>query len=110
MKAEAHRDRFAGSGNQGCLNCQAIGAKGRGYLNTVTKRKNCEQFAAGPIEPGHDKILPNFVQVPGKQRPGHAMHGETARSKMEQWRRRIQIHLLPGGTIPYCGKTVCPWV
>ena len=38
------------------------------------------------------------------------MHWETARVKVEQWRRRIQIHLLPGGTIPCCAKPVRPRV
>ena len=39
MKAKAHRDRPAGSGNQGCLHGEAIGAERRRHLKAVAERE-----------------------------------------------------------------------
>jgi hypothetical protein len=76
----------------------------------MVKRENGEEITPKPIEPGRDKILPRFGYFPGEQRPRHTVHREPAQVEVKQWRRRIQIHLLSGGTIPYCGKPVRPWV
>ncbi len=68
----------------------------------------CEEFVAGPLEPGGEAVLPRFGQLPGEEGPRYAMYREAVLVEVEERRRRIKRHLPACGAVAVTREAVRP--